>query len=327
MLAHRYLVDPAILNGIVYGCLYGIMCVGLTLTYMTTKVPNFAHSDFVVIAIFSSASAFIFGNMASPYFALPVAAVAGGAVAVVVYLLVLKPLTRRGANIVVLMIATLAVDIVLNAFVAAFFFDFLGKTYAKVLADKGYYLFNLNQLPDFQAFGQRGILIVAPLALIGTTIFLVLLLNKTRFGVAMRAAIENPNLARILGINVERVYLVSWFIAGALAGIGGGLYAIQSPSPPATSSYIIVDVFSGVVLGGIGSIYGGIVGGLIVGFSETYAIRLLTQFADTYWGYAAGSQLATFQKGIPLAIMIITLLVIPKGLTSVDWRRLLRRFR
>lgn len=321
------MVDPAILNGIVYGCLYGIMCVGLTLTYMTTKVPNFAHSDFVVIAIFSSASAFIFGNLASPYLALPVAFFAGGAIAVVVYLTVLKPLTKRGANIVVLMIATLAVDIVLNAFVAAFFFDFLGKTYAKALANKGYYLFNLNQLPDFQIFGQRGILIVAPVALIGTTVALVLLLNKTRFGVAMRAAIENPNLARILGINVERVYLVSWFIAGALAGIGGGLYAIQSPSPPATSSYIIVDVFSGVVLGGIGSIYGGIVGGLIVGFSETYAIRVLTQFADTYWGYAAGSQLATFQKGIPLAIMIITLLVIPKGLTSVDWRRLLRRFR
>ncbi len=321
------MVDPAILNGIVYGCLYGIMCVGLTLTYMTTKVPNFAHSDFVVIAIFSGASAFIFGNMASPYEALPVSFFAGGAIAVVIYLTVLKPLTKRGANIVVLMIATLAVDIVLNAFVAAFFFDFLGKTWAKFLANKGYYLFNLNQLPDFTIFGVKGIVIVAPIALVGTTIALVLLLNKTRFGVAMRAAIENPNLARILGINVERVYLVSWFIAGALAGIGGGLYAIQSPSPPATSSYIIVDVFSGVVLGGIGSIYGGIVGGLIVGFSETYGIRLLTQFADTYWGYAAGSQLATFQKGIPLAIMIITLLVIPKGLTSLNWKKFVGRFR
>lgn len=321
------MVDPAILNGIVYGCLYGIMCVGLTLTYMTTKVPNFAHSDFVVIAIFSSASAFIFGNLASPYLALPVAFFVGGAVAVVVYLTVLKPLTKRGANIVVLMIATLAVDIVLTGFVAALFFDYLGKTYAKLLADKGYYLFNLNQLPDFQIFGQKGILIVAPAALIVITISLALLLNKTKFGVAMRAAIENPNLARILGINVERVYLVSWFIAGALAGIGGGLYAIQSPSPPATSSYIIVDIFSGVVLGGIGSIYGGIIGGLIVGFSETFVIRILTEFADTYWGYAAGSELATFQKGIPLAIMIITLLVIPKGLTSLNWRGLLKRFR
>jgi len=321
------LVDPAISNGIIYGCLYGIMCVGLTLTYMTTKVPNFAHSDFVVVAIFSAATAFIFGNLASPYLALPVAFFAGGGIAVVVYLTVLKPLTKRGANIVVLMIATLAVDIVLSGFVAAFFFDFVGKTYSKFLGNKGYYLFDLNQLPDITILGQKGILIIAPLALIATTICLALLLNRTRFGVAMRAAIENPNLARILGINVERVYLVSWFIAGALAGIGGGLYAIQSPSPPATSSYIIVDIFAGVVLGGIGSIYGGIIGGLIIGFSETYVIRILTQFVDNYWGYAAGSQIATFQKGIPLAIMIITLLVIPKGLTSLNWRKLVKRFR
>jgi branched-chain amino acid transport system permease protein len=303
------------------------MCVGLTLTYMTTKVPNFAHSDFVVIAIFSSACVFIFGNLANPYLALPVAFFVGGIAAVVVYLTVLRPLTKRGANIVVLMIATLAVDIILSGFVAAVFFDYIGKTYAKFLGNKGYYLFDLNQLPDVQIFGVKGILIIAPAALIATTVSLSLLLNKTRFGVAMRAAIENPNLARILGINVEKVYLVSWFIAGALAGIGGGLYMIQSPTPPATSSYIIVDVFSGVVLGGIGSIYGGIVGGLIVGFSETYVIRILTQFVDAYWGYAAGSQLATFQKGIPLAIMIITLLVIPKGLTSLNWRGLLRRLR
>ena len=302
------------------------MCVGLTLTYMTTKVPNFAHSDFVVVAIFSAATAFIFGSFANPYYALPVAFVAGGGVAVVVYLTVLKPLTKRGANIVVLMIATLAVDIVLNAFVAAFFFDFIGKTYAKVLADKGYYIFDLNQLPDITILGQKGILIIAPIALIATTVSLALLLNKTRFGVAMRAAIENPNLSRILGINVERVYLVSWFIAGGLAGIGGGLYAIQSPAPPATSSYIIVDIFAGVVLGGIGSIYGGIIGGFIIGFSETYVIRILTQFVDANWGYAAGSEIATFQKGIPLAIMIITLLVIPKGLTSLDWRKLAKRF-
>jgi branched-chain amino acid transport system permease protein len=311
----------------VYGCLYAMMCVGLTLTYMTTKVPNFAHADFVVIAIFSSATAFIFSGASSPYLTIPVAALVGGAVAVLMYLLVLKPMTKRGANIVVLMIATLAVDIVLNAFLAALFFDYIGKTYAKFLADKGYYLFNLNQLPDIQILGVRGILIIAPVALVVMTVGISFLLNRTRFGVAMRAAIENPNLARVLGINVERVYLISWFLAGVLAGIGGGLYSIQSPSPTATSSFIIVDIFAGVVLGGIGSIYGGIIGGLIVGFSETYVIRILTQFANSTWGYAVGAEVATFQKGIPLAIMIITLLVIPKGLTSINWRSIPKRLK
>ena len=316
-------MDPTLSNSIIYGCIYALMCVGLTLTYMTTKVPNFAHANFVVFAIFSGATAFIFGGFSSPYMTVPVAALAGAVVATLLYLLVLNPLTKRGANIVVLMIATLAAGIVFDAAVAAIFISYIGKTYAKFLSDKGYYLFNLNQLPDFRAFGEPGILFVAPAAMILVTIGIVLLL-RTRFGIAMRAAIENPNLARILGINVERVYLISWFIAGLLAGIGGGLFSIQSPSPPSTSSNIIVDIFSGVVLGGIGSIYGGIIGGFIVGFSETYGIRLLTVFADNTWGYQVGSQLTAFQKGIPLAIMIITLLVIPQGLTSLNWRKILR---
>jgi branched-chain amino acid transport system permease protein len=88
-----------------------------------------------------------------------------------------------------------------------------------------------------------------------------------------------------------------------------------------------VDIFAGAVLGGLTSLYGGLIGGFIVGFSETYVIRVLTAFVNATYGFAAGSQITTFQKGVPLAIMIITLLVIPKGLTSVDWRRLLRRFR
>ncbi len=316
-------MDPTITNAIVYGCLYAIMCVGLTLTYMTTKVPNFAHSNFVVVGIFTGASTFIFGGFATPYLSLPVAALAGGGAAVAMYLFVLKPLTKRGANIVVLMIATLAAAIIFDSFVAATFFSYLQTTYARFLGNKGYYLYSLNQLPDTYIFGVKGILIAAPVALVLVTLGIVLLL-RTRFGIAMRAAIENPNLARVLGINVERVYLVSWFMAGVLAGIGGGLYSIQTAAYPTTSSDIIVDIFAGVVLGGISSIYGGIVGGFIVGFSETWVIRQLVVLADNYWGFAAGSQIGAFQKGIPLAIMIISLLVIPKGLTSVNWRRVLR---
>jgi branched-chain amino acid transport system permease protein len=321
------LIDPTVSNAVVYGCLYSMMCVGLILTYLTTKVPNFAHTDFVVIAIFSSATAFILGGVSSPYLTVPVGILAGGGGAVLMYLLVLKPLTKRGANIVTLMIATLAVDIVFTAATNAIFLDYVQNTYSRFLGDKGYYLFDLNQLPDFQMFGERGILFVAPAALAVMTVLISYLLNRTRFGVSMRASIENPNLARILGINVERVYLISWFIAGSLAGLGGSLFAIQSPSPPNTSSLLIVDVFAGSVLGGLSSIYGGIIGGLIVGFSETVLIRTLTAYANSTFGFAVGSQLTTFQKGIPLAIMIITLLVIPKGLTSVDWRALLKRFK
>ena len=304
-----------------------MMCVGLTVTYMTTKVPNFAHTDFVVIAIFSSATVFVLGNLQSPYETVPVAMLTGATVALLMYLLVLRPLTKRGASLVVLMISTLAVDIVLTQFIGGFFVDYIGGVYAKVLANKGYYFFALNQLPDFRLFGQSGIFFVAPAALVVMTAVITYLLYRTKFGVAMRASIENPNLAKVLGINVDRVYLVSWTIAGALAGLGGGLYAIQSPTPQATPSFIIVDVFAGSVLGGVGSIYGAIAGGLVVGISETAVLRVLTVWVNQAYGYAAGAELDAFQKGIPLGIMIVTLLVLPKGLASVDWRRILKRFK
>ncbi|HMD78998.1 MAG TPA: hypothetical protein VKF39_03335, partial [Nitrososphaerales archaeon] len=96
------MLDPILTNAITYGSIYGIMCVGLTLTYMTTKVPNFAHSNFVVFAIFTGAAALIFGRISSSYETLPISFVTGGVVAVLMYLLVLKPLIKRGANIVVL---------------------------------------------------------------------------------------------------------------------------------------------------------------------------------------------------------------------------------
>jgi len=321
------LIDPTLSNAVIYACLYAMMCVGLTMTYLTTKVPNFAYTDFVVLAIFSSATVFVLGNFSSPYLTIPVALVVGAGLSVLMYLLVIKPLTKRGASIVVLMISTLAVDVILSAFLGAFFIDYVGSAYARTLANKGYYLFQLNQLPDFEIFGISGILLVAPAVLVFMILFLNFLLTKTKFGVAMRASIENPNLAKVLGINVERVYLVSWFIAGALAGVGGGLYAIQSPTPTSTSSYIIVDIFAGSVLGGIFSLYGAIAGGLIVGFSEVYLLREITLYVENTFGFAAVGQVAAFEKGIPLAIMIITLLFIPKGLASVDWRAFLRRFR
>jgi len=331
-LPHDHLLDPILTNAITYGSIYGIMCVGLTLTYMTTKVPNFAHSNFVVFAIFTGAAALIFGRISSTYETLPISFVTGGVVAVLMYLLVLKPLIKRGANIVVLMITTFAVSIIMDAVVAAVFFTYLQTVYGRFLANQGYYFFSLNQLPDIlpngvnNIFGEKPIFLMAPVALVVVAAALGLLL-RTRFGVAMRASIENPNLARVLGINVDRVYLVSWFIAGALAGVGGTLYSIQAPAVPTTSSNIIVDIFAGVVLGGIGSIYGGIIGGFIIGFSETYVISQLTNIVDVNFGYAAGSIVTSFQKGVPLVIMIVALLVIPKGLTSINWRRLLRRLR
>jgi branched-chain amino acid transport system permease protein len=144
------------------------------------------------------------------------------------------------------------------------------------------------------------------------------LLNKTKFGISMRAAIENANLAKTLGINVERVYLVSWFIAGGIAGLAGWLWSIFTYTPQGSAPLIIVDIFAGSVLGGLGSIYGAIIGGLIIGGSESYLTSYLTELFSKLYNPTVGAEVLDFQKGIPLAIMIIALLFAPKGLTGIE---------
>jgi branched-chain amino acid transport system permease protein len=261
------------------------MCVGLTVTYLTTKVPNFAHSDFVVLGIYSSSITFIFWNLFSPYVAAPFAFVTSGLVAVAIYLSVLRPLIRRGSSLVVLMIATLAINIM---FVGIFLqtIDYIQGTFGRFLSNKGYTFFTLYPLPDFTLFGETGLLYIAPIVLVVVTFLMYFLLNRTKFGISMRAAIENANLAKTLGINVERVYLVSWFISGGIAGLAGWLLSIFTYTPLGTSSLIIVDIFAGSILGGLGNIYGAIIGGLIIGFGESYLTSYLTELLTNLFGSA-----------------------------------------
>ena len=224
------------------------------------------------------------------------------------------------------MIATLAVDIVFTG-IFEWFADYMGANYGKILNDKGYggQFYLLGQLPDFQIFGQSGLLIVAPAILLALSFGLYVLLTRTKFGVAMRASIENVSLAKTVGINIERVNIVSWFLAGGIAGLAGGLFAIWTATPQGNSSLLIVDIFAGSVLGGLGNIYGAIIGGLIIGASETYLAASLDKLFTTFYGPNIGAQVLEFQKGIPLAIMIIVVLVAPQGLTGVNWRRVGKR--
>ncbi len=317
--AVRKMIDPTISNSIIYGSIVGLMCVGLTATYLTTKVPNFAVADFVVVGIYASSAAYILWNVQSPYLTTPLSLIFGGAVAVAMYLIVLRPLIRRGSSLVVLMIATLAVDIIFQG-IFELFVDYMGSKYGRILADKGYggQFYSLQQLPDFQILGgNSGLLFIAPVALVIVSFSLYFLLTRSKFGVAMRASIENANLARTVGINVEQVNIVSWFLAGGIAGLAGGLYAIHTGTPESSATVIIVEIFAGSVLGGLGSIYGAIIGGLIIGASEIYLTSILENLF--------GSQVLNFEKGIPLAIMIVVLLVAPEGLTAINWRRIGKR--
>jgi len=254
------LVPEYLISALVYACLFSIMAMGLTLTYMTTKVPNFAFGDFVTLGIYSAYSMVRVYN-SSAYVGGVVGFVIGAVASAIMYLGILRPLARRGSSLVSLMIATFGVDI---GFVGVFgvYTDYLQYNLGHGDAVQFY------ALPDFSLFGYAGVVFVAPLSVIAIVLAVYLLFTRTKFGVAMRAAVENPPLARVLGINVDMVTTISWMLAGGFAGFAGALLTLFLPAGTATGSNLIVEIFSSSVLGGLNSIFGAAVGGLIIGGSE-----------------------------------------------------------
>ena len=279
------MVAPYIISAVVYGTLFAFMAIGLTLTYLTTKVPNFAYGSFVTVGLYTSYTMFKIYHV-NPYLVGPVAFLVGGIASVIMYMTVLRPMAKRGSTLLSLMIATFGVDFGFTG-IFGIYTDYLQAKYG--LSDaKQFFQFQA----DFSIAGIPGIAIVGPAVLAVITLGLYLLLSKTRFGVAMRASVENASLARIVGINVERVNLVAWLLAGGFAGLAGALYTLWLPGGTSTGSDLIVDIFAASVLGGLSSIFGAILGGLAIGGSTiVFGIDLASGFGIV-GGVAIGAILA-----------------------------------
>lgn len=279
------------------------------MTYMTTRVPNFAHGSFITLGLYFAYTTYHFWGV-SPYIDSPMAFALGGTAAVAVYGLVLRPLAKRGVPLVGLMIATLAVDTMFLGVVNVFA-GYLANVY-----HVGNSLTIIFFTADFTVWGVKGLFIMAPLFLAAIAGGLYLLLTRTKFGIAMRAAVENPNLAGVLGVNVERIYIISWFLAGGLAGVAGSFLPMEAAGSPYTGSDLIVAIFAASILGGLTNIFGAVIGGIIIGLSET--------LLPTYLAQVLGSWVTAYAGSIPLLIMVAALLITPNGVTAVNWRRLFR---
>jgi branched-chain amino acid transport system permease protein len=302
-------MDPLTAAVIVVSGITILSSLGLTLTYLTTKVPNFAHSSFIAVGAYMGVYAQQVAKV-NPLLYLPYAFLAGAAIGFLQYKILLKPLIDKGANIVTLMIATLVVTI--------FFFGVIN-----IVADWMATTYKVNSVlinfknSDFTIYD-------IPISVISVLIFVVLisislyyLLNKTKFGIAMRAAIENPSLASVVGINIDRVYTFSWILSGGLAGIAGVFFGFQYTISTNSADFFLPYVFASSILGGLGNIYGPIPGGIIIGTSS-----IVIPYAIAQLGYPIALNFALF---VPLAIMAATLLIIPQGITGINFRKLFVR--
>ena len=302
------LIDPIFSDAIIFASLLALLSIGLTLTYLTTRVPNFAHASFATIGIYIALIASRVWDT-SPYIAIPIAFVISGIVAVALYTFILKPLIRKGASQAIQMVATLAFDLVLIALLNITA-DYIVKTYQVTSRE-----FSLRSY-DAEFMGLPMIVFAAPIAIAILAITLHIMLRKTKFGIAMRAATANTDLAGIVGINVKLIYGVSWLLGGGIAGIAGALMSLWFQGDPNLGPLLIPSVFAASIAGGFLSIYGAIAGGLLVGLTEVLGTRFL---AGEF-----GAWLIAYRPLIPLVFIVATLLLAPRGLAGINWSKLRR---
>jgi len=307
-IASSFEIAKNIIEGsLIYSNLLVLLSIGLTITYITTAVPNFAQGSFAIFGSYIALTMLrLFGI--HPYASLPFAFALGGLLGIATYILILRPLIMREASVVILMIATLAFDLILLGIIGSYsdtLESITGKSASK-----------FTFIPtDFTIFSFSASLFVSFLVIILVLSALVILLYKTKFGIALRASMENPDLAEVMGVNVEYTRLFSWFLSGALAAMAGCLLPFKYEIVPSTGAIIIVSIFASSIVGGLSTLYGALLGGYVIGFSETSVTYALS--------FLLGSGILLYGRVVSLLVLVATLILAPKGLTGVKWRRLL----
>ena len=288
-------------SGLTLGSLYALIALGYSLVYGILKLLNFAHGDVYMIGAFLGWYALhALGGPVNPTFTgavvlflmFVVAMLGCGVLGVAIERFAYRPL--RNAPRIAPLISALGVSIFLQnsallIFGAAFSdydtFDLIGvKTY-----NIGQLFFSVPQL-------------LTVVAAIGLMVALTLFVARSRLGKAMRSTSFDREAASMMGIDVDRVISVTFFIGSALAGAAGVMFALVFGQIYHFMGFIAgLKGFTAAVLGGIGSIPGAMVGGLIVGLAESYATGYLPQ----------GS---TFQNLYVFALLILVILIRPSGL-------------
>jgi branched-chain amino acid transport system permease protein len=296
---------PAIwMASLVYASTVTLLSVGFTLTYLTAKVPNFAHGTYAGIGIYVSYTCTkILGY--SPYIGFPFAFIIGGIASVIIYRLIISVLTRMGGGAIVLTISTLAIQIFLTAFIQIYAY-WLRERYST------YAMQFMLKDNDFSFGGFPGIFIVSISLTIFSVLILHFMLTRTKIGVAMRATAEDPELASVLGINIDRIQLFSWFLTGGLACLAGAMIPLWFQSSPNTGALIITSIMAGSLLGGFTSMYGSVIGGAIIGISEI----MLTTWGSSLFGAWFGE----YRPLVPMVFLVAVLLIEPQGLQGAYQR-------
>lgn len=287
----------ALASGVALGTIYALLALGFVIIYRATDVVSFAQPALMV-----------FGAWWTVYFAtvigwsfwpsVVIAAVIGAAAGAIIERLLLRPLVGRPPFSAVMV--TLGLDIVLRVIVD----DLLGINQRTVGDPYGLEVFKVGEIvipkSDIAAVAGSVLVISALLAFY----------RYTKYGLAMRASAFDQEAAMAQGIPVGRMYGLAWALAGAMAAIAGTFIAMGNSSLSRSSWVFALRALPVIVLGGLDSIRGAIVGGLMIGIAE--------RLVGAYQPSAAPWLGAGFELVVPYLVMVLVLLVKPYGLYGTE---------
>jgi len=281
------LIAQLLVNGVVNGSHYALLGLGFGLIFGPTRITHFAYGPLYALAAYAAWSAAVLLRLPIPA-AILVGVAVGALSGMATYLALYRPFERRRSSGLVVLIASLGLFIVLqNAIGIVFGSD--TKVVARYNAD-------VILLGDV-VFTSVQIYQVAALVVIGA--LLALFLKLTEYGKALLAMTDNPEMARIIGIDTIKVSLLAFALGSAIAAVPAGLILLKEGATPYMGFTAVFMGFVAVVVGGIGSLRGAVIGGYALGIIE----NLGSWKIDTEW-----------QSTIAFVVLFLVLLLKPRGL-------------
>ncbi len=248
--------------GVAIGCIYVLLATGLNLIFGVMKLVNFAHGELLMIGAYLCYSIWVLFGL-NVY------------LAVFVSMLIVAPLGVAVERICFRrVLGTNKLNEIFVSLGLIYIFDHVavllwGDKSKKIVSPFEYLTVPLGGV----SIGYDWL--IAVVMVIAILIALLLLITKTKVGMAMRATSQNVEASMLMGINIERIYMFSFAVGAALAGAGGALYGIIFPFNPYVGSLPTIKSFAIIILGGLGSIPGAVIGGLIYGIAEQTAALVL----------------------------------------------------
>lgn len=279
-----------VVNGVIVGALYGVVAMSFVLIYKASQVVNFAQGEFLLIGAWvcwwlltAYQLPFVWGMLLTFAFML--------AFGILLQVCLLRPLI--GEPVISVIMVTIGLSIFFQALMK-WMFGVFAQPFPPIFASPDVRLFGVMVQKVYLASFTVSILIVGGLAIF---------FRYSRFGLAMRATAFDQQVAQSLGISVRQVFAMAWAISAVVSSVAGVVVGVVNGVSSALSSYGI-KVFPAVILGGLDSIVGAVVGGLIIGVLENLAQYVDGQFL--HWG--------NMYEVAPFYVLIIILMIRPYGL-------------